>query len=782
MRNPKSKETTGVMPMIPLKDMIIFPGMVVPLLVGRAASIAAIEECLTEDVPLFLCAQKDPDVEEPRAREMHRVGVTASILQTLRLPDGTLKVVVEGLTRGRVSQFQFAGDYYTARLKLINPTLTDEDSEETKALVRFVMDGFAKYVRLGQRLAPEVLASVQAEQMPDDVMDGICAYLAIDAEERQKLLDEGDTKKRLEALALALHQENELLELEQQVRDRVREQMERGHREVYLQEQLRVIHQELGGREGTKDEFTELREMITKAKMPKDIQERAERELSRYERLPPMSPESGIMRVYLEWMCEMPWNNRTKATLDLEHAEKALDERHYGLSKVKERILEFLAVQKLNKRPKGPILCLVGPPGVGKTSLGEAVAEAMNRKFVRVSLGGIRDEAEIRGHRRTYIGALPGRIIQNIKTAGVKNPVFMLDEIDKMNVDFRGDPASALLEVLDPAQNQHFSDHYMEVDFDLSEVFFVATANNEMDIPYALYDRLEVVNLPGYTPQEKEAIARQHLIPRQLEACGLGSAKVKLDDAVLELIIDRYTREAGVRELERQLSKIFRKLARELVTDKKKFKPNVDLARAQDMLGPPTFSQVRMETQAEVGVAVGMAWTQSGGDTLQIETCLVPGKGKLVLTGQLGEVMKESAQAAHAYMRSRGAALQLDAEKLANNDMHIHVPEGATPKDGPSAGIALLVSMLSALLGVAPQAAVAFTGEITLRGRVLPVGGIKEKVLAAHRAGIRTIVLPKENEKDFPEVPAEVRDAITWNLVEDASEVVAVAFPEKGNK
>jgi ATP-dependent Lon protease len=539
-----------------------------------------------------------------------------------------------------------------------------------------------------------------------------------------------------------------------------------------------VIHQELGDRDDGGGEFGEIRALLDKAKLPKEVKEKAEREFARYERMPPLSPEGAILRGYLEWLADVPWHKRTRDSINLKRAQQVLDEDHYGLEKVKERILEFLAVLKLSNNAKGPILCLVGPPGVGKTSLGQSIGRAMNRKFVRVSLGGIRDEAEIRGHRRTYVGALPGRIIQSMKKVGVKNPVFMLDEVDKMSVDFRGDPSSALLEVLDPAQNKMFSDHYLEVEYDLSEVFFIATANNEFDIPYALHDRMEIVRLPGYTLNEKERIARLFLIPRQMEACGLKTTHLSFLESGLDTLIQRYTREAGVRELERQIANICRKVARKVVSKEHREALRLDDGVVVELLGPPPYSAIRAEDKAQVGVAVGLAWTQAGGDILSIETSTMKGKGKLSLTGQLGNVMKESAEAGYTYLRANAAVLRIPADFYRNTDLHVHVPEGAIPKDGPSAGVTMIVSMLSALTNRAPRPALAMTGEITLRGRVLAVGGIKEKVIAAHRAGIRHILMPKENEKDFPDIPAEVRKDIKFTLVEYVSEVVKIAFAE----
>ncbi len=777
-RKPREKkERTFRLPLLPLKDVVVFPRMIVPLLVGRPASLNAIEESLAEDNPLFLCTQRDANVEEPKAENMYTVGVGAKVHQTLRMPDGTMKIVIEGLGRGQVSEFIFGPDLGEAKVRQIESSIAPE--AELEGLMRAALSQFEEYTKQSQRVAPEILSTIQAMTDPDAMADTLCAYLPVRVEERQELLETLDLGKRLERICSLLMRENDLLRIENNVRERVREQMERGQRDHYLHEQLRAIQQELGGREdGMGNEFGEMRALIDKANMPPEVKEKADREYVRYERMPSMSPESAVIRSYLEWLCDMPWDKRTEDALDLEIAQKVLDEDHYGLDKVKERILEFLAVRKLSNTVKGPILCLVGPPGVGKTSLGQSIARAMQREFVRVSLGGVRDEAEIRGHRRTYIGALPGRVIQSMKKVKVKNPVFMLDEVDKMAVDFRGDPSSALLEVLDPAQNKMFSDHYLEVEFDLSEVFFICTANSEFDIPYALHDRMEIVRLPGYTIHEKEQIARLFLIPRQMEQCGLKPEHVEITDDAMDTLMQRYTREAGVRELERQIANVFRKVARKVVANEITECWSVDAARVIDLLGPPPYSALRAEVQPQVGVAIGMAWTQAGGDILTIETSIMKGKGKVTLTGQLGDVMKESASAGYTYLRANAAELGIPADFYKNTDIHVHVPEGAIPKDGPSAGVSLVTSMLSALTNKAPKGALSMTGEITLRGRVLPVGGIKEKVLAAHRAGIRQIILPKENEKDFPDIPEEVRKDIEFTLVESLAEVLAIAFPK----
>jgi len=763
------------LPLLPLKDVVIFPRMVVPLLVGRPASLAAVEGSLSRNQPLFLCTQQDPSEENPRAESLYSIGVAATVLQSLRMPDGTMKVVVEGLGRGKVSTFYFCKDE-AAEVDVHSFESRSERSDKVDALVRTVVGQFEDYVQLSQRIAPEVFMSIQGMDDPELTADTICAYLPVRVEERQGLLELVDLEARLEKMTSLLMRENEMIRMEHSVRERVRDQMERGQREHYLHEQLKLIHQELGNREDGGDDFTEIRGMIAKAKMPKDVKAKAEREFARYERMPMMSPEGAVIRSYLEWLCDMPWAKRSRDSLNLARAQEVLDEDHYGLEKVKDLILEYLAVRKLSNSTKGPILCLVGPPGVGKTSLGASIARAMKRKFVRASLGGIRDEAEIRGHRRTYIGAMPGRIIQSVKKAGVKNPLFLLDEIDKLNTDFRGDPASALLEVLDPVQNKDFSDHYLEVSFDLSEVFFIATANSEFDIPHALHDRMEIVNLSGYTLREKEEIARLFLVPRMMTDCGLSPKKVRFDESGITTVIQRYTREAGVRELERQIARALRKVARRVVDKSAKGDFLLNAETVMELLGPPVYSGLRAVEEPAAGIAIGMAWTQVGGDILYIETSTMEGKGKLTLTGQLGSVMKESAEAAYTYIRAHAKALKVPTDFYKKLDLHVHVAEGAVPKDGPSAGTALIVSMVSALTGQKPKAALSMTGEITLLGRVLPVGGIKEKVLAAHRSGVRTIILPRENEKDLPDVPKEVRDEIKFVMVESVDEVIATVF------
>ena len=762
------------MPLLPLKEVVVFPHMVVPLLVGRPMSVAAVEECLASGRPLFVCAQIEPNEEPLTIETLYPVGVAASILQTLRMPDGTMKIVIEGLGRCVIRRL-------IPRKSLLEVLVRPMHSRGINdkrglALMRTTLAQFEDYVRLSQRIAPEIVISLRNVTDAETLADLICAYISLRTDERQDLLSTDNVRVRLEKLSALLMRENELFEIERQVRERVREQMEHTQREYYLQEQLKAIHQELGKGEDGGDESAELRAMVEKAGMPKDVEEKALREVARYQRMPFMSPEGAVIRTYIEWLADVPWRKRSKDTLDIERARQILDKDHYGLDKVKERILEFLAVRKLSKYAKGPILCLVGPPGVGKTSLGRSIARAMDRKFVRVSLGGVRDEAEIRGHRRTYVGSMPGRIIQSMKKVGVKNPVFMLDEIDKMNTDFRGDPASALLEVLDPEQNQAFNDHYIEVDFDLHEVFFITTANNEFDIPHALHDRMEIVRLSGYTSYEKHHIARLFLIPKQMRECGLKKGNIRIEESAVAVLIDRYTREAGVRELERRLAGVCRKVARKILAKNAEKPFVVSEQNVQALLGPFEYSELRADKDLQIGVAIGMAWTQVGGDILHIETSMMKGKGVLTLTGQLGSVMQESAKAAYTYLRAHAKELKISDSFYKSLDLHVHVPEGAIPKDGPSAGVPIAVSMLSALRGVPPRRPVAMTGEITLRGRVLPIGGVKEKVLAAHRAGIRVVVLPQENEKDLVEIPEEVRKDTEFVLVGTIDEAFAAVF------
>lgn len=749
--------------------------MVVPLMVGRPASLAAVEQALASGAPLFLCTQKNASIENPGPDELYAIGVAANIVQTLRMPDGTTKVVVEALGRGRVHHVRSMKSFALADVSRVD--LESTRGIDAPALMRTVLTQFDEYARSTQRIAPEIVSALRNIEEPEALGDLICAYLGFRVEERQELLEILNVGELLERVSAMLMRENELNEMERQVRERVRDQMERTQREYYLQEQLKAIHRELGQSEEGADEGAELRALVEKARIPKELREKVDREIARYERMTPMSPEGAVIRTYIEWLTELPWQKRTREALDLKRAQKVLNEDHYGLDKVKERILEYLAVRKLNKESRGPILCLVGPPGVGKTSLGQSIARAMGRKFVRVSLGGVRDEAEIRGHRRTYIGSMPGRIVQSIRKVGVRNPVFMLDEIDKMSMDFRGDPSSALLEVLDPAQNHAFSDHYLEVDFDLCEVFFIATANYEYDIPEPLHDRLEIVRLPGYTSFEKERIARDFLVPKQCGASGLAERDIHFTRGGIDAIIQRYTREAGVRELERQIANVCRKVARKTVDARGRLRRTVVTAdKVHELLGPAPYPEVRADLEPQVGVGVGLAWTTVGGELLRIETITMKGKGDLLLTGQLGDVMKESAQAAFSYLRAHAKTLRIPPTFYKDFDIHVHVPEGAIPKDGPSAGVTIATSLLSALRMQAPRTSVAMTGEITLRGNVLVVGGLKEKILAAHRAGIKTVIIPDENAKDLGDIPPEVMRDVEFIRVKHIDDVFKVAF------
>jgi len=766
------------LPILPLKDVVVFPRMVIPLLIGRATSMGAVEECLATGKSLFAIMQKDPDVDSPQKRDLYTIGVMVNILQTMRMPDGTMKIVVEGLERAKMKTYHEGENFSSVDVSPIKHRY--RKTKKAEATQRLVLESFDTYVKQGQKISPEVAISMRNVEETDALVDMLSAHLSLKSPERQQLLMIEKTASRLEKLYEVLQREVDLLGIEKQVKDKVRDQMEKGQRDYFLNEQMKMIQNELSGSEYSADDVQEIRQSIEAAKLPKEVKEKAFKELYRFERMQPMSPESSIVQTYIEWLTELPWKKRTKDKLNLDAAQKTLDTEHYGLKKVKERILEFLAVRKVSKTVKGPILCLVGPPGVGKTSLGQSIAHAMGRKFVRVSLGGVRDEAEIRGHRRTYIGALPGRIIQSMKKVEVTNPVFMLDEIDKMSVDFRGDPSSALLEVLDPEQNQHFSDHYLEVDYDLHEVFFIATANSEYDIPEPLLDRMEIVNLAGYSPLEKSQIANQFLIPRQLTEAGLNKNDLDIKKPALDYLINRYTSEAGVRELERQIASICRKVTLANVRSKavKKKKATIDESKILKLLGPPIYSTLEAGKKGHIGVSVGLAWTSVGGDTLIIETQLMKGKGDLRLTGQLGEVMQESAQAAYTYLRANAKRLGIPVDFWKNIDLHLHVPEGAIPKDGPSAGGAMTVSMLSALRKKAPFDAIAMTGEITLRGQILPIGGVKEKLLAAHRAGMEKVLLPKENEKDIVDVPEEVRKGLQLVFVEDIKEVIAHTMPK----
>lgn len=765
-----------ILPLLAVRDVIVFPNIVVPLFVGRPKSLKALEVAMLGNRLIVIVAQKDPKVEEPKPSDLYSIGTLCHIHQMVKLPDNTVKVLVEGKERVRIDDFLRTDDFFEAKVTPIS--LEIPYSPHVEALLRNVISEFEKYVKLHPKVPPEIMITVMSMSDAGRVADIIAANMHIKLQEKQQILEAILPEERLKKLLSLLVREVEVLELEKKIHEEVRKQMEQTQKEYYLREQLKAIQKELGRTDEFAEEVEEYAKKIKEAKMPPQVEEKAMQELKRLEKMPPMTAEATVVRTYLDWLVSLPWSKRTKDKLDINKAAKILDEDHYGLEKVKERILEYLAVRKLSKKMRGQILCFVGPPGVGKTSLARSIARALNRKFVRISLGGVRDEAEIRGHRRTYVGALPGRIIQKIRQAGTKNPVFLLDEVDKIGLDFRGDPAAALLEVLDPEQNHSFSDHFLEVPFDLSEVMFITTANVTYTIPRPLLDRMEVVHIPGYTEEEKIMIALKHLIPKQLERHGLSENRVKITEQAIQKIIREYTREAGVRNLEREIASICRKIARKIVESKDKAEKEYKIT-AQNLhlyIGPPKFRYGVAEEKDEVGIATGLAWTEVGGEILLVEAVTMKGKGKLTLTGNLGDVMQESAQAAVSYIRSHAKELGIKDDFYRNLDIHIHVPEGAIPKDGPSAGVAMLTALVSVLTGCPVRRDVAMTGEITLRGKVLPVGGIKEKVLAAHRAGINTVILPKDNEKDTLEISPEIRKKIRFYFVERMNEVLDIAL------
>ncbi len=762
------------LPLLPLRDVVLFPHMTVPLLVGRVPSVNAIEEAVAGNRILFATAQKRPDVVDPQKEDMYRLGTVVRVLQLFRLPDGTLRVLVEGLSRARVRRFLNADDYYLARVGILEEE--PEEGTHLEALMRAVAGAFNEYVHLNRRISDEVLLTVNNITDPVVFSYTVASHLQIKVSAKQEILELESVNDRLNHLSQILHSELEIVKLERKIEGQVRSQVHKNQKEFYLNEQLKAIRKELGYQNEFAGELEELERLIKKAQMPKEVREKAEKELDRLGKMSFMSPEATVLRTYLDWLVAVPWKKRSDDNLDLAEVRKILDEDHHGLKKVKERILEYLAVVKLSGRIKGPILCLVGPPGVGKTSLGKSIARSMGRRFVRMSLGGVRDEAEIRGHRRTYIGSMPGRIIQAMKRAGVVNPLILLDEVDKLGSDWRGDPAAALLEVLDPEQNFSFNDHYLEVDFDLSHVLFITTANYRPAIPPPLLDRMEIIELPGYLADEKLAIAKNFLVPKQMEASGLAKGDLTLSDASLNTIISAYTREAGVRNLEREIGAVSRKVARKKAEASSKLPIKVTPQKLAGYLGPPRFLESPLERLYRVGVANGLAWTEAGGDVMTIEVTTVPGKGTLNLTGKLGDVMRESGVAAMTYARKNAEAWGLDKWFYQDIDIHIHVPEGAIPKDGPSAGITMAVALISALTGIPTRPEVAMTGEITLRGTVLPIGGLTEKVVAAKRAGAVTIIIPKANEKDLVEIPAAVRRSLTFVPVEHMDEVLEHAL------
>jgi ATP-dependent Lon protease len=773
-RDKDKVDVIETLPLVPLRDVVVFPHMMMPFVIGRPSSIKALEYALVKGKRIFLSAQHDATRDNPGPEEIHTLGTICNIVQSLKLPDGNVKVLVEGLDRGRALEFKEEQGFFKVVVKLIPRQV--ETGSGIEAVMSKVIALFEQYVKLSNNLHYDaMLAAVRVED-PGKLADTIASHLVLAVEEKQNLLDIFSPQDRLQRILAILEGEVDKLQVDKRIQGRVKKQMERAQKEYYLNEKMKAIQKELGRKDDRLNEVEELRKKIELARMPKEAEERALQELKRLESMPPMSAEATVSRNYLDWLIAVPWSKRTRERKDLLGAEKILNEDHYGLEKVKERIIEFLAVRQLVNKPKGPILCLVGPPGVGKTSLAKSIARCTNRKFVRMSLGGVRDEAEIRGHRRTYIGAFPGQIIQMMKKATVRNPVFLLDEVDKMSMDFRGDPSAALLEVLDPEQNNTFTDHYLDVEFDLSSVFFIATANVLHTIPQALQDRMEVLRLPGYTEVEKVEIAKRHLIKKQIASHGLEDRNVSFTDAALHDVIRRYTREAGVRNLEREISSILRKVARKVVLEGKEFQEVITEENVGTYLGVPRFRKSRQEETSEIGLATGLAWTEVGGEILPIEVTLMPGKGTLRLTGKLGDVMQESAHAAMSYVRSRADQLGIASGFNRKLDIHIHVPEGAIPKDGPSAGITIATALVSALTKVAVRRDVAMTGEITLRGKVFPIGGVKEKLLAAHRIGITTIILPRENEKDLADIPQNVLEAMTVELVENVDEVLRIAL------
>jgi len=772
-----SEKNNRQLPVLPLRGVLIFPYMVIHLDVGRSKSIHAIEEAMIQDKQIFLATQKEAETDEPNEDDIYKVGSIAEIKQVLKLPGGTIRVLVEGLHRAKSIKLVATEPFFKAEIEEYEEEELSEKSAEMEALMRSVNFQFEQYVKLSKKIPAETVIAVVTLDDPGRLADVIASHLTLKIFDKQQILESVSLKERLEKLYSILTRELEILELERKISSRVRKQMEKTQKEYYLREQLKAIQKELGEKDERAAEADDLREKIAEAKLPEEVEEKALKEVERLEKMPPMVAEASVVRNYLDWLLALPWQEYTEDRLDINLAEGILDEDHYGLKKAKERILEFLAVRQLVKKIKGPILCLIGPPGVGKTSLAKSIARALERKFVRISLGGVRDEAEIRGHRRTYVGAMPGRIIQGIRNAGSNNPVFLLDEIDKMSTDFRGDPSAALLEVLDPEQNSTFSDHFIEVPFDLSNVMFVTTANVIYNIPRPLLDRMEVIRISGYTEEEKVAIAERYLLPKQKREHGLNDEMMQVSDNTLLQIVRLYTREAGVRNLEREIAGICRKAAKEIVNNADK-KVKVTVQNLHNYLGIPRYRYGTTEKDNEIGVATGLAWTEVGGDILQIEVSLLAGKGKLLLTGKLGEVMKESAQAGFSYVRSKAKELNIEDDFHEKYDIHIHVPEGAIPKDGPSAGITMATALASALSKKKIRKDVAMTGEITLRGRVLPVGGIKEKVLAAHRAGSKIIILPQENEKDLEDIPANIKRKLEFILAEHMDQVIDKAFVE----
>ena len=771
MRAKKSELQT--IPVLPLRDVVVFPFMVMPLFVGRPRSISSLDDAMNNGKQLLLVSQKQAELEEPSIDDLYDVGTIANIIQLLKLPDGTVKVLVEGQQRAKIHQIEDSGEHFQAQIEPLNSTLGNK--KELQVVHKAALDEFQNYVNLNKKVQPDILSALQQIENLEQVSDTLASHLPVSVAQKQTVLEMTNVVERFEYLLGLMQSEADLLQVEKRIRSRVKKQMEKSQRDYYLNEQIKAIQKELGEEENAISEIEQLRQKIEEARMPLEAREKVEAELQKLKMMSPMSAEATVVRSYIDWMIQVPWHKRTKVKKDLAKAQEILDADHYGLERVKERILEYLAVQTRLNQLKGPILCLVGPPGVGKTSLGQSIANATGRKYVRMALGGVRDEAEIRGHRKTYIGSLPGKLIQKMAKVGVKNPLFLLDEIDKMSSDMRGDPASALLEVLDPEQNAHFNDHYLEVDYDLSDVMFVATSNS-MHIPTPLLDRMEVIRLSGYTEDEKLNIATRHLINKQMERNGLKAGELTIDDSAIVDIIRYYTREAGVRNLEREISKICRKAVKTLLLDKKLKSIKVTAKNLHDYLGVKRFEFGRADTQNRVGEVTGLAWTEVGGDLLTIETASVLGKGKLSYTGSLGDVMKESIQAAMTVVRARAEKLGINPEFHEKRDIHIHVPDGATPKDGPSAGIAMCTALVSCLTGNPVKSEVAMTGEISLRGKVLPIGGLKEKLLAAHRGGIKTVIIPKDNVKDLEEIPENAKRDLNIHAVETIDEVLTIAL------
>lgn len=764
-------------PLLPLRGLLVYPTMVLHLDVGREKSVQALEQAMMNDHMIFLATQREISIDEPGEEEIFKVGTYTKIKQMLKLPNGTIRVLVEGLNRAQIESYMELEDYTSVDIK----ELTEEELKdaEAEALMRTLLDHFDQYIKISKKISAETYATVTDIEEPGRMADIVASHLPLKLKDKQEVLETVDVKKRLNRVISLIHNEKEVLEIEKKIGQRVKRSMERTQKEYYLREQMKAIQKELGDKEGKTGEVSTLMAKIEESGMPDSVRETALKELNRYEKIPSSSAESSVIRNYIDWLINLPWGTYTEDRLDLKLASEILDDEHHGLEKVKERVLEYLAVQKLTNSLKGPILCLAGPPGVGKTSLAKSIAKSLDRKFIRISLGGVRDESEIRGHRRTYVGAMPGRIIRGMSKAGTMNPVFLLDEIDKMSSDFRGDPSSAMLEVLDPEQNHNFSDHYIEETFDLSQVLFIATANNLATIPGPLRDRMEIITIAGYTEVEKAEIVKDHLLPKQLKEHGLKKGNLQLREAAIYDMIRYYTREAGVRGLERQLAAICRKAARAIVAEDRK-RITVTEKNLSEFLGKRLYRYGQAETTDQIGVVTGLAYTTVGGDTLSIEVSLSPGKGKLLLTGKLGDVMRESAQAAFSYVRSKADELNIDPQFNEKHDIHIHVPEGAVPKDGPSAGITIATALVSALTGRPVSKEVGMTGEITLRGRVLPIGGLKEKALGAHRAGLKTIILPKDNEKDIDDIPESVREGLTFIPVSHLDEVLEKALVGEG--